>query len=125
MTVERLVARVLMVGGAVSVAIMVLGLVVLESHALATGTRLEVPRADGRAADVFVSIPQIARALAQWPPDPLAGIALGLAVLLLTPICGVVAALICFTRIADRDYLVICIVLLVELCCGVLFRIGH
>ena len=130
MTTERLVSRVLMLGGVLSVAAMVIGLVGLEAHAIRTGGSLDVPRvvanrAAGRAVDVFVSLPEAARALTRWPPDPLAGIAAGLVGLLVTPALGVLAALLRFVELRDRQYVAICLVLIAGLACGLLMPAGH
>jgi uncharacterized membrane protein len=130
MSTERLVSRVLMVGGILSVTAMVIGLVGLEGHALRTGATVDVPRvvenrAAGHAVDVFVSVPAAARALARWPPDPVAGIAVGLLGLLLTPAVGVLAALSRFAAARDRQYVVICLVLIAALACGLFMPGAH
>ena len=72
---ERMVAAMLLIGGFVAVGLMLVGLVALEVHAARTAHPLDVRhvvehREDGRAVDVFVSVPQIAHTLARWPPPP-------------------------------------------------------
>ena len=71
-----------------------------------------------------MSVPQLAGALARWPPSPLAVIVVGIVVLLATPAVGVVAALIAFAREHDRRYVVICVALLVGLVTGFFLNVG-
>ena len=129
MTPERAVSRVLLLGGFLAVALMVSGLAALEIRALRSAHPLDVAhvvenRQAGRSVDVFVSLPQLARALARWPPSPLAVIVVGIVVLLATPAAGVVAALLAFARERDRLYVVICVALLAGLICGFFLNIG-
>ena len=75
MTPERAVSRVLFLGGFLAVALMIGGLAALELRALRTAHPLDIAhvvenREAGRSVDVFVSVPQLARALARWPPSP-------------------------------------------------------
>ena len=123
MTPERAVSRVLFLGGFLAVALMIGGLAALELRALRTAHPVE-NREAGRSVDVFVSVPQLARALARWPPSPLAVIVVGIVVLLATPAVGVVAALIAFAREHDRRYVVICVALLVGLVTGFFLNVG-
>lgn len=127
--VERAVSRVLLLGGAAAVALMLAGLVGLEVRAALTVHPLEVAhvlenRAAGRSVDVFVSLPQIAHALGRWPPEPVAVIAAGIVVLLATPGAALVAALVAFARAGDRRYVAICAALLVALVCGFFLHAG-
>ncbi|HEY3099693.1 MAG TPA: DUF1634 domain-containing protein, partial [Methylomirabilota bacterium] len=120
MTAERAVSHVLLLGGFLAVTLMIGGLAALEIRALRTAHPLDIAhvvenREAGRSVDVFVSVPQLARALARWPPSPLAVIVLGIVVLLATPAVGVVAALIAFARERDRRYIMICVALLIGL----------
>ena len=129
MTPERAVSRVLLLGGFLAVALMITGLGALEIRALRTAHPLDIAhvvenREAGRSVDVFVSVPQLARALARWPPSPLAVIVAGIVVLLATPAVGVIAALIAFARERDRRYVVICVALLVGLVAGFFLNIG-
>jgi uncharacterized membrane protein len=128
-TPERAVSRVLLLGGFLAVTLMIGGLAALELRALRTAHPLDIAhvvenREAGRSVDVFVSVPQLARALARWPPSPLAVIVLGIVVLLATPAVGVVAALIAFARERDRRFLAICVALLVGLVAGFLLNVG-
>jgi len=128
-TPERAVSRVLFLGGFLAVALMIGGLAALELRALRTAHPLDIAhvvenREAGRSVDVFVSVPQLARALARWPPSPLAVIVVGIVVLLATPAVGVVAALIAFAREHDRCYVVICVALLVGLVTGFFLNVG-
>jgi uncharacterized membrane protein len=126
---EALVARVLFVGGTASVALMLAGLLSLEIHAFSGGHAVEIPRMAenreaGRSVDVFVSVPQLARALRHWPPDATAGITTGVVLLLLTPTISLVAALVGFVRQRDHTYAVIAGLLIIALLFGFAFRLA-
>jgi uncharacterized membrane protein len=125
----RAVSRILLLGGAVAVALMLTGLVSLEVRAVRTAHPLDVAhvvenRAAGRSVDVFVSLPQLGRALRAWPPAPVAVIAAGVVVLLATPGIAVLAALAAFANTGDRRYVAICAALLTALACGFLLNLG-
>ena len=115
MTVERLIARVLLLGGLLSVSLMLGGLLfyAVQGHPESREiVRVVRNREAGRAVDVFTSLGDVRRALTQRPPDPLAVTALGLVCLMVTPVLGVAAAILAFWRVRDRDYATIaCIVL--------------
>ena len=105
--IERLIARILTFGGIVSIALVLGGLVfyAAEGHPQAREiVRVMHNREAGLAVDVFTSLGDVRRALAQQPPDPLAITALGLVCLLVTPVLGVAAATVAFWRSGDRDY---------------------
>ena len=105
--VERLVARVLLWGGLLSVSLILAGLLfyAIAGHPNAREIVRVVHNRDvGRSVDVFASLGDVRRALAQRPPDPLAITALGLVCLLATPAVGVAAALVAFWRAGDRLY---------------------
>jgi uncharacterized membrane protein len=109
-SVDRLIGRILLVGGLASVALIVVGLAIYaaQDHPQARElVRVIHNRAAGRPPDVFTSLGDVRRALAQRPPDPLAVTALGLVCLLVTPVVGVAAAIVGFVRARDRDYAVI------------------
>lgn len=127
--VERAVSRVLLIGGSLAVMLMLVGLVTLQIRAARTAHPLDVAhvvenREAGRSVDVFVSLPQLARALARRPPDSVALITAGIVLLLATPGAALVVALIAFQRVRDRAYAVICAVLLAALVCGFLLNVG-
>ena len=108
--VERLIAGLLLLGGLLSISLMVVGLVVYAAgdHSQAREiVRVVKNRQAGLAVDVFTSVADIRRALAQRPPDPLAITALGLVCLLVTPVLAVAAASVAFWRAGDRDYAVV------------------
>ena len=116
--VERVIGRVLMLGGLLSVSLVLAGLVVYagQGHPEAREmVRVVHNRAAGRPVDVFTSLGDVRRALAQRPPDPLAVTALGLVCLLATPVLGVAAASLGFWRAGDREYAVIAGVVLAML----------
>ena len=105
--VERLIARVLLLGGVLSVSLVLGGLVfhAVQGRPEAREiVRVVRNREAGRAVDVFTSLGDVRRALAQYPPDPLAVTALGLVCLLATPVLGVAVAGVAFWRAGDRDY---------------------
>ena len=117
-TTERLIARILTFGGLFSIALVLGGLVfyAAEGHPQARDiVRVVHNREAGRAVDVFTSLGDVRRALAQRPPDPLAIAALGLVCLLVTPVLGVAAAAIAFWRSGDRDYAAISTIVLAML----------
>jgi uncharacterized membrane protein len=126
---ETLVARLLFLGGVASVALMLAGLVDLEVHAAARGHAVELPRVAenreaGRSVDVFVSMPALVRGLRQRPPDPVAIATAGVVVLLLTPVAGLLAALVGFARERDSAYVVIATLLIAALLFGFALRLG-
>ena len=126
---ERAVSRVLLLGGSVAVALMLVGVVALEVRAMRTAHPLDIAhvienREAGRSVDVFVSLPQVARALRHRPPDPVAIITAGILVLLVTPGAALLAALIAFARAGEREYATICAALIVALVCGFFLNVG-
>ena len=126
---ERAVSRVLLLGGSVAVAVMLVGLVALEVRAMRTAHPLDIAhvvenREAGRSVDVFVSLPQVARALRHRPPGPVAIITAGILVLLVTPGAALLAALIAFARAGEREYATICAALIVALVCGFFLNLG-
>jgi uncharacterized membrane protein len=126
---ETLVARLLFLGGVASVALMLAGLIDLEAHAAARGHAVELPRVAenrqaGRSVDVFVSVPALVRGLRQRPPDPVAIATAGVIVLLLTPVAGLLAALVGFARERDPAYVVITTLLIAALLFGFALRLG-
>jgi uncharacterized membrane protein len=118
MTPERVVSRVLFLGGVVSVAILVVGIVM---YAL-TGAghtpdlyRSLRHQAAGQPTAVYSTLGEIAHGVAKDPPDPIAVLALGLVVLAATPVAALVGALVTFARTGDRDYAVIAAIVLAVL----------
>jgi hypothetical protein len=111
---ERLVSRVLLAGGGLAVALMLAGLIGIEWSAAHRASPRNAPRvtesqAAGRAADVFVSLPQLGRALRRRPPPPAAALVAGLAA---------------FAVAGDRWYTAISAVLAAALLCGFFFNAG-
>ena len=120
MRVEMIVSRVLFWGGLVSIVLMLLGLVGYAVRTTRDGDvlnfqRLVENREHARSTEVFVSLAAIGKGLRQRPIDPLAVAALGIVLLLLTPVLGVVVALVGFWTAGDRRYTVIAGIILVEL----------
>ena len=125
---EVLVGRVLFWGGLLSIVIVLTG---FGLHLLAGAARVnhdvvaEVTgpaSGRGQAPGVFVSGAQIIQGFGRRPFDPLAIIALGLVMLLATPVLAVVLAVPAFAGIRDYRYLVISLVILGILAAG--FLIG-
>jgi uncharacterized membrane protein len=117
---EVLVSRVLFWGGLVSIVLMVLGVVGYAVRTTRDGDvlnfqRLVENREHARSTEVFVSLDAIARGLRQRPIDPVAVGALGVVLLLLTPVLGVMVAMAGFWAAGDRRYTVIAGIVLVEL----------
>ena len=120
MSPERVVSRVLLLGGLVSVTALVGGLVI---YVAAAGTGREtadlyrslIHEGTGRPAAVYSTLAEIAHGVARPRPDPLAIIALGLVLLVATPVASRVAALVAFARAGDRDYVVIAAIVLAVL----------
>lgn len=128
MRTEVMVARLVLLGGVLSVALMLAGLVAIETHGV-DGHGVEFPRIvenreAGRAVDVFVSVGQLAQALSRWPPDPVAVMTVGVVVLLVTPALGLAAALVGFIRDRDRVYAVISTLLIAVLAWALTLRVG-
>lgn len=116
--VERAVARILLWGGLLSVALMLSGLAVYAAQGrprVREAVRVVQNRQAGRAVDVFTSLSDVGRALCQQPPDALAIAALGLLCLLATPVAGVAVATVWFWRQRDRSYAFISAVVLAML----------
>ena len=105
--VEALIARLLLWGGLVSVALVLSGLVAYAAHGGFAHHVIELrqpaPSARvGHPPDVFVSLAEVLHGLTARPLDPLAIVALGLVLLLMTPVLGAALAIPGF--IATRDY---------------------
>ena len=105
--VETLVAHLLFWGGTLSILIILSGLVLYAAHGGFNDRAIELHRAASWAGqvhprEVFVSIAEVARGLEARPMRPTAVIALGLTLLLMTPVAGVVVAIAGF--LADGDY---------------------
>jgi uncharacterized membrane protein len=127
--VEGLVARVLLWGGLLSLALVVLGLGLYAAqggfHAhLLDLHRAVTPKRDARQPEVFVSLTEVFGGLATRPVDPLAVIALGLVLLLVTPVLGVALAIPGFLAVSDRRYAAIAAIVLTMLVLGTLLAGG-
>jgi len=106
--VETAISRVLFWGGVASISIVVIGLsaYLVQGHLRAHVASLAQLR-EGRAAGVYVSVGEIWRGLRRRPTDPLAIVAGGLLLLMVTPIAGVGLAVAAFASIGDREYVII------------------
>ena len=125
---EVLVGRVLFWGGLLSILIVCtgFGLHLLSGAAqwnyevVAEVTGPAAASSGGHAPGVFVSGAEIMQGLGRRPIDPLAIIALGLVMLLATPILAVALAVPGFAVISDYRYLVISLLILGLLAAGLL-----
>lgn len=107
---EGLISHVLLWGGLVSVALVLVGLVLYAAHGGFGEHTLDLRRrvrAEQAAPSptVFVSLTQLSRGLAA--ARPLAVIALGLVLLLMTPVVGVAFGIVGFLWVRDYRYVVI------------------
>ena len=115
-----LASRVLFWGGVLSVTLMTLGVIGyavrggLKPELVAEARRAEV-RDGARSPDVFVSVTEVVRALRRWPADPLAVVASGVLLLLVTPVASVASVLVVFLRAGERRYAGVALVLLLAL----------
>lgn len=117
--VEHVVSRVLLWGGLLSIVVMALGMGLYVKHPTPGGDvlnlRITESPVEGLAAPVFTSLNGIARGLGRWPVDPLGVIALGVVGLLLTPVTGVLVAILSFWTNGDRRYTIIATIVLAGL----------
>jgi len=123
--VEALIARLLFWGGLLSVAFILLGLGLYAVHGgfhahLSAPLRVEQSHPPG----VFVSLPAVLRGLRAHPADPLAVIAFGLILLLMTPVLGVALAIPGFLAAADLRYAAIATIVFAMLVLSALFSGG-
>jgi len=112
---EVAASRILFWGGVLSILLMTLGLV---GFAARGGLK---PELAARPPDVFVSIAQVTQALARWPVEPLAIVAVGILLLLVTPLLGVVAVFVIFAATGDRRYAGVAAVLIAALLVSFLY----
>ena len=103
--IERMVSRILRIGIAISVTLMVIGLV------LGFFDRQGMPKHVVPLAD----LPSLLRSF-----DPAAYLSLGLIVLIATPFVRVLGSIIAFAREGDRRYVIITAVVLAVMCLSVL-----
>jgi uncharacterized membrane protein len=127
--VETLIARVLFWGGALSIILVSSGLVLYAARGGFHGHWIELHRPPyaGRhihPREVFVSISEVARGLEAHPVRPTAIIALGLTLLLMTPVLGVAVAIPGFLMERDFRYATIATIVLVLLVSGMLLAGG-
>jgi uncharacterized membrane protein len=106
-----MIARILFWGGLIGAGLMVLGLILYADRMGFEGPALELQRSvrpdrANPAPGVFVSLAEILRGLA-IRRDPLAMSALGVAVLLITPVVGVGATIPALLKEGDRRYVAI------------------
>jgi uncharacterized membrane protein len=103
--VEQLVARTLMLGGLAGIALLLLGSGLYAAHGGFHQGPLHLTRPSGTVPPgVFTSVRQVVNGIRARPIDPLAVTALGLVVLMGTPILAVALAIPAFLRAGDRQY---------------------
>ena len=127
--VERLVARVLLLGGALGVTVALVGLILYATAGGIHGDSVDVERvlahrAQGQPPAAFLSIWEVVRGVARRPIDPLAVMELGLLALVGTPAVGVAVAIPAFLTAGDRQYAVIAAIVLTMLVVGFLVAGG-
>jgi uncharacterized membrane protein len=117
--VEHAIGQLLLVGGVASVTLVLLGLGI---YAGTEGLRAPIdieplvnPDGGTLPPHIFVSVSQIFRSLLPFLADPLALVALGLVVLLSTPVLVVALATLVFFRQRDRKYSLIATIVLAML----------
>lgn len=116
--IQRVVGRVLLGGGMLSLALILLGLAIYVAEGAPNAreiVRAVHLRESGPGLDVYPTLGSVRHALAQRPPDGLALTALGLICLLATPVVGVALAIGAFWRHGDREYTVIAAAILTML----------
>jgi uncharacterized membrane protein len=115
-SVEQLVARVLLAGGLLGIALVLLGLGLYAAHGGFHHHVLLLNRPPaGNPPGVFVSVRQVLDGLRRRPIEPLAVSALGLVLLMVTPVVAVAAAVPAFWWMGDRRYTIIAAVVLAML----------
>jgi uncharacterized membrane protein len=129
LSVEGLVARALFWSGLLSIAVVILGLGLYAAHGGFHAQVLDLHRPvraerDAHPPTVFVSLTEVAQGLTARPLDPLAVIALGLILLLATPVLGVALAIPGFLAAGDRRYAIIATIILAMLTLGALLTGG-
>jgi uncharacterized membrane protein len=127
--VERTIAHVLFWGGLVSIGLVVIGLVLYAAHGGFAGHTIDLRQlsASGRDAHppgVFVSLAEVVYGLRARPVDPLAVIALGIVLLLMTPVAGVALAIPSFLVAEDHRYATIAVIVFLMLAVSVLLAGG-
>lgn len=127
--VEALIARLLLWGGLLSIVLILLGLALYAGHGGFHGQVLQLhrvarPARQEHPAEVFVSLSDVLRGLGARPVDPLAVIALGLVLLLMTPVLGVALAIPGFLAAGDYRYTAIAGIVFAMLVVSVLLAGG-
>jgi uncharacterized membrane protein len=125
MTVERVVSGVLFWGGVLGIALMLVGLLGVVARAGLHGTTWDPgevmdQRGAGHAAHVFTSVAQVGEGLRRRPIDPLAIAAVGVLVLLATPIAATATAIPAFLLAGERSYAAIAALLVSALAASLL-----
>ena len=128
-TVEGLIAQLLFWGGIVSIALVVSGLALYAAHGGFHDRVIELRRTaqseqPAHPREVFVSLTEVARGLGAHPVRPTAVIALGLTVLLMTPVLSVAVAIPGFLADGDYRYAAIAAVVFALLALGLLLTGG-
>jgi len=123
--VETLIAQLLFWGGALSIVVVLSGLVLYAARGGFHDCAIELHRVANRAGqahprEVFVSLSEVARGLDAHPMRPTAVIALGLTLLLMTPVLGVAVAIAGFLAARDYRYAIIATIVFALLVLGMM-----
>jgi uncharacterized membrane protein len=124
-TAETLAARILFYGGVGAIVLMLLGITgFLWIHGVPSAPAARgAPSPDAHV--IYTSVADVGRALARWPAEPLAVVAVGILMLLATPVVSVVAVFSVFAGAGDRRYTVITAMLIVALLVSLLVVSGR
>jgi uncharacterized membrane protein len=115
-SVEALVARALLVGGLLGIGLVLAGVALYAGHGGFHQHVVLLNRPAGaNPPGVFTSVRQVVGGLRRRPVDPLAISALGLVLLMATPIIAVALAIPAFLRAGDRRYAAIAAIVLTML----------
>lgn len=115
---EVLASRILFWGGVLSIVLMTLG--VVGSWGMGGDTALGRP-GTAEVPAVYTSVQQVAAALARRPVEPLAIVAAGILLLLVTPFVSLVAVVVVFAAQGERRYAGVAGLLLCALLVSFLF----
>ena len=112
-SVEYLVARTLLIGGLIGIALILAGGALYAGQGGFHHHAVHLNRPPGAAPPgVFTSVRQVFDGLRRRPVDPLAVTALGLVALMATPIVAVALAIPAFLRAGDPHYTAIAAIVL-------------
>lgn len=118
---EVVASRILFWGGVLSILLMALGLVGFAARGGGLTEWGPPVREPAHPPAVYTSAGQVARALSRWPVEPLAVVAAGILLLMVTPFVGIVAVFVVFAAAGDRRYAGIAALLIAALLVSLAF----